>query len=74
MNASPNDFIKLFCNELEIESPEQIDLNTELQSLPEWDSLGMVRFLLACNENFDVEFAATAARDAKTVGDLYQLG
>lgn len=66
-----NDFLHLFQQELEIAEAD-ITLSTPLAMIPEWDSLGMVRFLLACDEKFGIELPAGQARQAQTIGDLYR--
>ncbi len=70
-DITTSDFLNLFRQELEIAEAD-ITLSTALATIPEWDSLGMVRFLLACDEKFGIELAAGQARQAQTVGELYR--
>ncbi len=71
MTISAQDFIEAFCRELGVD-PAHVQENSKLQDIPEWDSLGMVRFLLVCDEQFGVQMPATEASQATTIGDLKQ--
>ncbi len=71
MKIELQDFVEAFARELEID-PANIQADTKLDDIPEWDSLGMVRFLLACDEKFEVELPAAEASQATTIADLKQ--
>ncbi len=71
MNIETQDFIEALSQELGIDG-NRVNLQTELTDIPEWDSLGMVRFLLACDEKYGVQLPAVEAGRATTVEDLKQ--
>ncbi len=69
MQIDVSEFIEDFCQELEAD-PEKVKPNSQLNEIPQWDSLGMVRFLLLCDEKYDVQMPASIASQATTVADL----
>ncbi len=71
MNIDTQEFIEALCQELGIEN-SGVDLQTRLKDIPEWDSLGMVRFLLTCDERYGVQLPAVEAGRAVTVEELKQ--
>ena len=52
---------------------EELQLEDSLENTDEWDSLGYVAFLAMAAEYTDKAIKASEVRDAKTVGDLYNL-
>lgn len=71
MNIDIQEFIEAFCSELNADK-SKINPETPLDKIPEWDSLGMVRFLLTCDEKFGIQLPAAEASEATTVEDLKQ--
>lgn len=52
---------------------EEISLDDKLEDIDEWDSLGYVAFLAMAAEYTEKSIRASEVRNAKTVGDLYNL-
>ncbi len=52
---------------------EEISLDDKLENIDEWDSLGYVAFLAMAAEYTEKSIRASEVRNAKTVGDLYNL-
>ncbi len=66
-------FIENFQSAVDFQEPVEVTAETELRSLPEWDSLAALGVIVM----FDVEYGKTIVGDdlkaAVTVGDLYKL-
>lgn len=66
-------FIENFLTAVDFQDPVDVTADTELRSLPEWDSLAALGVIVM----FDVEYGKTIVGDdlkkAVTVGDLYRL-
>lgn len=66
-------FIENFQSAVDFQEPVEVTTETELRSLPEWDSLAALGVIVM----FDVEYGKTIVGDdlkaAVTVGDLYKL-
>lgn len=66
-------FIDNFLMAVDFQDPVEVTAETELRSLPEWDSLAALGVIVM----FDVEYGKTIVGDdlkaAVTVGDLYKL-
>lgn len=69
MVIDEKDFIAEFCRELEID-PSSIEMQSKLEGIHQWDSLGMVRFLLLCDEKYGMQLPAVVASRATTIADL----
>lgn len=52
---------------------DEIDLNTELLSIPEWDSLSRVSFAAMADIKYNKKLLSTDIKRAKTVGELFLL-
>ena len=52
---------------------EEVDLDTNLADLEEWDSVAYVAYLAMAAEYTERTIRAAEVRDAKTVRDLYNL-
>lgn len=65
-------FIDRFIDATDFQTPVTITLDSELRSLPEWDSLAALAVIVM----FDIEYQTTISGDdlhqAVTVGDLYR--
>lgn len=72
MNSIDN-FIENFLNACDFQHPVEVNADTELLSLPEWDSVAA----LATMVMFDVEYGKSITgedlKDAVTIGDLHRL-
>jgi acyl carrier protein len=66
-------FIENFLTAVDFQDPVDVTADTELRSLPEWDSLAALGVIVM----FDVEYGKTIVgndlKAAVTVGDLYKL-
>ena len=51
MKMSREEFLKEFCNILQVES---IDINQKLLDIPEWDSLAMIATMAFFDKQFGV--------------------
>lgn len=74
MRTAPIDqFIDSFLTAVDFQEPVAVDPETELSSLPEWDSLAALGVIVM----FDVEFGKTITGDdlktCTTIADLYKL-
>jgi len=63
---------------VDIEELLELDANslkhdTELATLPQWDSLAVVSFLAMADSNYGVSVAPARVRQCKNVGDLAAL-
>ncbi len=56
-----------------VEGEPPLDLETDFQAYPSWDSLTALLVLDMLDENYDIEVSAEDLRDCETVGDLYKL-
>ena len=52
---------------------EEVEMETKLSDVEEWDSLAYVAFLAMAAEFTDKTIRASEVRGAETVGDLYEL-
>lgn len=56
-----------------LDSEMEINMNTELKDIEEWDSLSFVSFLAMANAAYGKKIAPADVRAAKTIGDLALL-
>lgn len=66
------EFLQKIIDAVEIE--EEIDENTSLEDIEEWDSLAAVTTLALFNKFLGVKISASNIKDAKFVGDILKLG
>ena len=73
MTIAIDEFIEQFQTAVDFQEPVGVTADTELRSLPEWDSLAALGVIVM----FDVEFGKTITGDdikaCTTLADLYQL-
>jgi acyl carrier protein len=67
----PQEFIDLFVEELEIESII-VTPNTRLDSLEEWNSMGVMIAIGLAADNFDVVLKSNDLKNLKTLTDLME--
>lgn len=71
--SSIDQFIENFLNACDFQDPVEVTADTELRSLPEWDSLAALGVIVM----FDVEYGKTITgenlKNAVTIGDLFRL-
>lgn len=57
-----------------METEEKLTLETNLEDVPEWDSVSMVSFFSFCSVNFPTaKVLPEQIKTAKTVQDLYAI-
>ena len=66
-------FIEDFLSATDFQNPVEVSMDTQLEDLPEWDSLAALGVIVM----FDMEYGQTITGEdlikARTVGDLYQM-
>ena len=62
-------FIKLFCDTLEIEDA-QVTSETIFRDLEQWDSLAYLSVIAMIDEEFDIQIEGAEFKELKTIGDL----
>lgn len=68
-NVHVNDLLDLFCDSLELD-PGRLTLDTEIQDVEEWTSVGWLSIMSALDEQFDLQLPAKEIRGFKKVQDL----
>ena len=68
-----NEFIEKFREELEIESVEELDGDTEFHQLEEWTSMAGLTFMALCDSTFHVNVTADEIRSSETIEELYNI-
>jgi acyl carrier protein len=66
-------FIADFLVACDFVDPVEIDLNTELKSLPQWDSLAMLGVIVMFDTEYGKSITGIQLKSAVTVGDLFHL-
>ena len=66
-----NEFLEKMVDILDTE--EELTMETELSSLEEWDSLGILTFLAEMEPNAKASIKADAVKKAGTIADLHAL-
>ncbi len=66
-----NEFIKKLKEALDIEG--ELDINSELEKLEEWDSMGYISIMSMLDEEYGKEVNANQLKACKTLADLYKL-
>lgn len=73
MTTSIDQFIESFLTAVDFQEAVEVTADTELKSLPEWDSLAALGVIVM----FDVEYGKTIVGDdlkaCTTIADLYKL-
>lgn len=67
------EFIKLFADAIEVETPEDLSPNTVFKDLDEWSSISVMLTVAFFDEEFDKEITEKEIRMASTIKDLYEL-
>lgn len=66
-----NEFIEKLKDLLDCE--DEIEMETSLDDIEEWDSLGVISFLAEMDKYASSQIKADAVKSAETVEDLYAL-
>lgn len=66
---------KEFCEKLAdiLNTEMELGMDTDLDDVDRWDSLGALALIGMCHESMGKELALDAIRSAETVRDLYEL-
>ena len=56
-----------------MDTEEELQMDSVLEEIEEWDSLSYVSFLALCSKVAKTRVEPDEVRDAKTMRDLYQL-
>ena len=67
--ASPNEYIELFAESLEIE-PAALTPETRIADVEEWNSIGWLTIMSLVDERLSVQIEARAIRGFQTVQDV----
>ena len=72
MEVNLEEFIKKFAEGIE-EDPEKMDIETKLDSLLGWDSLGKVTFSAMVMSEYGISLSGDDLEKCKTINDLLDL-
>ena len=67
------DFIDKIVEQLEIESAEALNGDTEFRELEEWSSLSVMELIALYDDEFDKQIGDVDIKKCTTIGDLYKL-
>ena len=67
------EFIKIFSEQFENISPDQISAETEYKKLEEWDSLAVLSVVSMVDEEFEVTITGADLRAINTIEELYNF-
>lgn len=67
------EFIKLFADAIEVETPEDLSPDTVFRDLDEWSSISVMLTVAFFDEEFDKEITEKEIRMASTIKDLYGI-
>ena len=56
-----------------LDTDTEINMDTKLSNLEEWDSLSIVSFLAMANASYGKKIKKENLKSAKTISDLYNL-
>lgn len=64
-------FVRGFVVAVDFQEAQAIAAETELDSLPEWDSLATLGVILMCDTEYGVTITGDDLKNCVTVGDIY---
>lgn len=73
MTISIDQFIDSFLAAVDFQEPVKVTPDTELKSLPEWDSLAALGVIVMFDVDFGKTITGEALKQSRTVADLYKL-
>jgi acyl carrier protein len=68
-----DEFCELFNEEMAIEQDHKVNLETELSSLDEWDSMGLLVAVTFIDENFQKKISLEDIKGVDTIKDIINL-
>ena len=66
-----NNFVDGFIVAVDFQEPLPINADTELASLPEWDSLAALGVIVMCDTDYGVTITGDDLKSCRTVGDIF---
>lgn len=66
-------FIADFLTACDFADPVEVDMNTVLKNLPQWDSLAMLGVIIMFDTGYGKNIGGMQLESAVTVGDLFRL-
>ena len=66
-------FIEQFLIAVDFQEPVDVTAETDLQSLPEWDSLAALGVIVMFDTEYNKTIVGEDLKKCATVGDLYKL-
>jgi len=73
MNMTPENKIKFLLEALEAENYDNVSLETLLDDIEEWDSIGALMIISEVDDNFGITINPEDLEDIKTVEELVDL-
>ena len=73
MNMTPQNKIKFLLEALEAENYDNVSLETLLDDIEEWDSIGALMIISEVDDNFGITINPEDLEDIKTVEELVNL-
>lgn len=73
MNTPIEQFIESFINAVDFQEAIEINPETRLQDLPEWDSLAALGVIVMFDVDFGKAITGEALKQSRTIADLYKL-
>jgi acyl carrier protein len=68
-----NQFIENFLNACDFQNPVEVTIETELLSLPEWDSIAGLAVIVMFDIDYGKAISGEMLKNSITVGDLFRL-
>ena len=66
-------FIEKFNSAVDFQEPVEVSADTELASLPEWDSLAALGVIVMFDMEYQKTITGSNLKNCATINDLYQL-
>jgi acyl carrier protein len=66
-------FLQNFSDAVDFQQPIEINAQTTLKSLPEWDSLAALGVIVMCDLEYQVTITGDQLSNCDTVGDIFNL-
>lgn len=66
-------FVENFLSAVDFQEPVEVTLETELESLPEWDSLAALGVMVMLDAEYEKVITGDDLEKCNTLGDVYKL-
>ncbi len=67
------EFLELFCDELDHTDPSKITSSTDFKNIGEWDSLLALSIISMIDEEFEILLTGNDMLNSTSLADLYEL-